>query len=79
LPHKCHQNVLQHEHATCLNYRTVYINMWHTAADNHTHSHIVNTEKQLYYYYALADDRTLVCAMPVNESNLGDQDLLYNI
>jgi len=36
------------------------MNMWHTAADNHTHSHIVNTEtreKQLYYYYALADDR----------------------
>ena len=55
------------------------MNMWHTAADNHTHSHIVNTEKQLYYYYALADDRTLVSAMPVNESNLGDQDLLYNI
>jgi len=58
------------------------MNMWHTAADNHTHSHIVNTEtreKQLYYYCALADDRTLVSAMPVNESNLGDQDLLYNI
>jgi len=58
------------------------MNMWHTAADNHTHSHIVNTETreiQLYYYCALADDRTLVSAMPVNESNLGDQDLLYNI
>jgi len=47
----------------------------HSAADNHTH--VVNTEtreKQLYYYCALADDRTLVSAMPVNESNLGDQD-----
>ena len=49
--------------------------MAHSAADNHTH--VVNTEtreKQLYYYCALADDRTLVSAMPVNESNLGDQD-----
>jgi len=56
--------------------------MWHTAADNHTYSHIVNTktrEKELYYYYAIADDRTLVSAMPANKSNLGDEDLLYNI
>jgi len=27
-----------------LNYRTVYMNMWHKAAYNHTHSHIVNIE-----------------------------------
>jgi len=35
------------------------MNMWHTAADNHTRSHIVNTEtreQQLYYYNVLADD-----------------------
>ena len=74
-------NVLQLEHGTCLNYRTVYMNMWRTAADNHTHNRIVNTEareKQLYYYYALADDKTLVSAMPADESNLGDHDLTFN-
>jgi len=55
------------------------MNMWRTAADNHSHSHIVNTEtreKQLYYYYAWADDRTLVSAMPVDESDLGDHTRL---
>jgi len=34
--------------------------MWHKDAYNHTHSHIVNIEtreKQLYYYYALTDDK----------------------
>jgi len=59
--------------------RTVYMIMWHTAAVyNNTHSHIVNTETRKNNY-ALADDRTLVSATPVNESNLGDEDLLYNI
>jgi len=58
------------------------MNMWHKAAYNHTHSHIVNIEtreEQLCYYYALTDDKTLVSAMPADESNLDDQDLLRSI
>ena len=38
-----------------------------------TLSHIVNIEtreEQLCYYYALTDDKTLVSAMPADESNL---------
>ena len=50
--------------------------MWHKAAYNHTHSHTETREKQLYYNYALADDKTLVSAMPADESH--DLSKIYN-
>jgi len=56
------------------------MNTWHIVADNH--SRIVSIEthwKQQYYWYALTYNKTLAFAMTVGESNLGDQDLLYNI